>query len=633
MAKTKKEILETLNEEQQKPVLSYKGPSLIVAGPGSGKSHTICSRTAYMIEDGVNPENILLFTFTKKAAGELRERVQDRIGKKAEGITVGTYHSVCSRLLRKYCTFLGYEPSFSIYDEEDKNGVLKDLLKGSDIKASYAIHKISEWKSKMWTPSVALKNAENSFEETAAVIYEHYENKMMSLNAFDFDDLIYKTIKILDNFPGVRKEINERYHYIMADEFQDSSEMDITFIRLMTGEAENVCVIMDDEQSIYGFRGANIDAVLKISEYFPDMRNFVLSRNYRSTKNIVSASRSLIAHNTSQIQKEVYTDNEEGEKIHYFECRNNQDEAVQVVKIIKTLQKHMSYCLSDIAILYRMSFLSRALEETFLRNNIQYEMVGGTPFYARKEIKDVMGYLRFAFNPQDAQSFERIVNTPKRNIGKRALETIYGVANSMNCDTIVLIEACKVAPVKGKARKELDQFIAIINHLREMISTNSHPEDVIKYVLDKTGYRKHLIDTEEDAEERIANIMELQSIASNSPTIEDFIYSMALNNDVIMADESVEKVKMLTMHSSKGLEFKAVIVVGANEGVSPHWKAETLSAMEEERRLFYVAMTRAEKMLFITRSRITSSGNGGGVSVAKESKFIGEIDERYLIKA
>lgn len=632
MAQSKREILDALNDEQKEPVLNYLGPSLVVAGPGSGKSHTICSRTAYMIEDGVDPENILLFTFTKKASGELRDRVYNRIGKKANGVTIGTYHSVCSRILRKYCTYLGYEPNFSIYDQEDKIAVLKEILKGSTIKPALVGNLISDWKSSMTTPSKALTNAETSYHETAAIAYEAYEKKMKSLNSFDFDDLISKAIEILENYPSVQEELHNKYKFIMADEFQDSSEMDITFIKLMTGPEENLCVILDDEQSIYGFRGANVQAVLEIQDSFPSMQEFVLRRNYRSTKNIVSASRSLISHNTEQIKKEVYTDNQEGEKVMYFECKNLKDEAINVVKIIKTLQKHKDCKLSDIAILYRMSYLSRSLEEAFLRNNISYEMVGGSPFYARKEIKDVMSYLKFAFNPQDTQSFDRIINTPKRGIGERSLEKVYAIANSTNCDKIDLVEACKVAPLKGKALKELKGFVKTIEKLSNMISQNSPPEEMLSVILEETGYQDHLRELDDNVEERIANIIELRSIAMSSLTLEDFIYSMALNVDAQDDQGEVQdKVKMLTMHSSKGLEFKAVIVIGANEGTTPHWKADTLSQIEEERRLFYVAMTRAEEMLFITRSRVSITN--GAPSMARESVFLEEIDESYMIKA
>ena len=633
MALTKSQILEELNEDQQQPVINYEGPSFIVAGPGSGKTHTIVSRAAYMIEEGVRPENMLLFTFTRKAAGELKERIASKIGKKAEGLTVGTYHSICSRLLRKYATYLGYENNFSIYDEEDKKNLLKEIVTDNRLKPAVVASYISDWKNKMISPAQAISIAENSFEELSAGYYQEYQQKLKERNAFDFDDLIYQTIKLLSNHHVVLEEITDRYHYIMADEFQDSSDRDVELIRLLGGDRENVCMILDDEQSIYGFRGASVQAVLRMSEYFEGLREFILRQNYRSTKTIVGAARSLIEHNTEQIEKTIFTDNEEGEQVVYFETGNPQEEAVKVVKVIMGLIRFENFNKKDIAILYRMSYLSRAIEEALLKNGISYTVVGGVPFYARKEIKDIMSYVRFVYNPQDVQAFERIVNVPKRGIGKKGLENIHSVANSLQGDKIDLINACKNTELSGKAKKGLEEFNRTIKTLQELIEEGESPETIIKSIVKLTNYNKHLLDTEKDAEERIANVVELQTIASQYDSLEEFIYNMALNSDINEDDDEEQvndRVQLLTMHSSKGLEFKAVIIVGANEGIIPHWKADTLSGVEEERRLFYVAMTRAEKMLFIMRPRITHVN--GAPMHAKESKFIGEIDERYLLK-
>lgn len=629
---TKSSILEELNEDQKQPVIHYKGPSFVVAGPGSGKSHTIVSRTAYMIEDGISPYNILLFTFTRKAANELKERVEKKIGKKAEGLTVGTYHSICSRLLRKYAVYLGYENNFSIYDEEDKGKLLKKIVADNSIKHGIVANYISDWKNKMISPDEAMSIAENSFEDLAAGYYKEYQKKLKEQNAFDFDDLIYATIRLLQNYPSVLEEITERYQYIMADEFQDSSDRDVELIKLLGGHRENVCMILDDEQSIYGFRGASVQAVLRMSEYFADLQEFILCQNYRSTKTIVGAARSLIEHNTEQIEKEIFTENEKGEKVVYFECNNPQEEAVKVVKVIKGLTRTEDFRKKDIAILYRMSYLSRVIEEALLKNGIAYNVVGGVPFYARKEVKDIMSYVRFVFNPQDVQAFERIINVPKRGIGKKGLENIYSVANSLQGDKIDLIRACKEAKFTGKAKKGLEDFVKIVETIQSIIEEGGEPSTIIKSIVKITNYNKYLMETEKDAEERLANIIELQMIAEQYETLDDFIYNMALNSDINEDDEEQEddRVQLLTMHSSKGLEFKAVIIIGANEGIVPHWKADTFRQVEEERRLFYVAMTRAEKMLFITRPKIMHV-NGSPMS-AKESKFISEIDDQYLLK-
>jgi DNA helicase II / ATP-dependent DNA helicase PcrA len=627
---TKSKILEELNEDQQQPVINYQGPSFIVAGPGSGKTHTIVSRAAYMIEEGVKPENMLLFTFTRKAAGELKERIAKKIGKKADGLTVGTYHSICSRLLRKYATYLDYENNFSIYDTEDTGKLLKNIITDNSMKVGVVQSYISDWKNKMITPSEAMAIAENSFERLAAGYYQEYQRKLKEQNAFDFDDLIYQTIKLLKNFSAPLEEVTERYHYIMADEFQDSSDRDVELIKLLGGERENVCMILDDEQSIYGFRGASVEAVLRMSEYF-DLQEFILRQNYRSTKTIVGAARSLIEHNTEQIEKTIFTNNEEGEQVVYFDTGNPQEEAIKVVKVIMGLIRFENFKKKDIAILYRMSYLSRAVEEALLKNGISYTVVGGVPFYARKEVKDIMSYIRFVYNPQDVQAFERIINTPKRGIGKKGLENIRSLAESLQGDKIDLITACKEAELSGKAKQGLQEFNRTIQTLQELVEEGESPETLIKSIVKLTRYNNYLLDTEKDAEERIANVVELQAIANQYDNLEDFIYNMALNSDINEdEDQADDRVQLLTMHSSKGLEFKAVIIIGANEGIIPHWKADTLRGIEEERRLFYVAMTRAEKMLFIMRPRVMHV-NGSPMS-AKESKFIGEIDERYLLK-
>ena len=393
-------------------------------------------------------------------------------------------------------------------------------------------------------------------------------------------------------------------------------------------------MILDDEQSIYGFRGANVQAVLRVKEYF-DLKEFILHRNYRSTKNIVNAARSLISHNTEQIPKEIFTENETGEKVVYYECNNPQDEANKVVKLIMGLTRMKNIEFKDIAVLYRMSYLSRAIEEALLKNGIPYHVVGGCPFYARKEVKDIMSYLRFVYNPQDIQAFERIINTPKRGIGKKGLELIFSVANSFQTDKIDLIKACKHAKLSGKAQKGLEEFNAIIDTLLEMIEENETPEHIIKSIVKLTDYKQFLFSTEKEAEEKIANVIELTSIASQYQTVEDFIYNMALNTDIDEDEEDEElndnRVQLLTMHSSKGLEFKAVIIIGVNEGVVPHWRADTLRKMEEERRLFYVSLTRAKELLFITRPKLMQMH--GNQVFGKESKFIREIDKKYLLKA
>lgn len=643
--KTNKQlILETLNEDQRKPVVDYYGASLICAAPGSGKTHCIVSRAAYMIEEGISPYNILMFTFTRKGATEIKERVESKIGHKAAGITVDTYHSFCSRQLRKYCEYLGWKKNFSIYDEDDKIKLLKSIATNDAVKPQVIASYISNWKDFMLSPTQAMAAAKTDYEVYCAGCYEQYQQKMKEQNAFDFDDLIYYTIRLFERFPEVQEEVNDRYQFIISDEFQDSSERDIELIIHLGGSLMNICLIMDDEQSIYGFRGANIESVFKLINTM-ELKQFTLGQNYRSTKTIVEASRSVIVNNSMQLEKSVFTNNKQGEKIIYYELPDTTSEALQAVKIIMALIRkkpkpgEKQIKAGDIAILYRMSYLSRAVEEQLLRNGIKYTVVGGCPFYARKEVKDIMSYLRFIYNPKDLQAFKRIINTPKRGIGEKGLEQLFDCQNDPSYANIdeddLLMQACKDVKLKGAAKKGIDKFVATIEHLKEFIITNeATPSRAIKEIVNVLRYNDYLVETEKkDAEEKIANVAELAEIASQYETLEDFVCNMALNN-VQTDDEDGEAeepgVQMLTMHSSKGLEFPVVIILGSNEGIIPHHRADTVSSVDEERRLWYVAMTRAKEYLFLLRSKMMPMN--GIPNYCKESRFVQEIASEYIVK-
>jgi DNA helicase-2/ATP-dependent DNA helicase PcrA len=636
-------LLEELNEDQRKPVVDYYGSSLICAAPGSGKTKTIVSRAAYMIEEGIDPSNILMFTFTRKGATEIRERVEAKIGKKATGILVGTYHSFCSRTLRKYCMYLGWKTNFSTYDEEDKLKLLKSIVTNVNIKPQVVASHISNWKDRMISPTQAQASAVSEYEIYFAACYEQYQQKMKAQNAFDFDDLIYYTIRLFEQFPEVQAEVNDRYQFIMADEFQDSSERDIELIIHLGGPQMNVCLIMDDEQSIYGFRGANIESVFKLIENM-DIKQYTLGQNYRSTKTIVAAARSVIVNNSMQLEKTVFTNNKQGEKVVYMECTDTNAEALQIVKLIMALTRkkpkpgEKRIKLGDIAVLYRMSYLSRVIEEYLLKNGIKYTIVGGCPFYARKEIKDIMSYLRFIYNPDDVQAFKRIINTPKRGIGEKTIEHLFHCQNDqkhVNIDNeSMLMQACENATLKGTAKKGMEQFVATIEHLKDFILNNeATPSRAIREIVRTLKYNDYLIETEKkDAEEKIANVAELIEIAGQYDTLEDFICNMALNNVETEDTEDMEedKVQLLTMHSCKGLEFPVVIISGANEGIIPHYKADTINSIDEERRLWYVAMTRAEELLFMLRSKMMPMN--GVPNYCKESRFIQEIEPEYIAK-
>jgi DNA helicase-2/ATP-dependent DNA helicase PcrA len=626
---SKEEILKGLSDDQKLPVKSYHGPSIVLAGPGSGKTHTSVSRAAYMIEDGIDPGSLLMFTFTNKAAKEIKERVVKRIGDAGSRITVGTYHSICARLLREYAPAIGYKSNFTIFDSEDSLKTLSDLVKGLSFDNKKALSYISDCKNKMKSPIRALQDCKNDYESGLAEVYRKYQEELFKQGAMDFDDLIYNMIIVLERNNDIKQVINGQYKYIVADEFHDSSKRDIRFIELLAGEQQNICMVLDDEQSIYAFRGADISAVLGVNNIFNNVQVFVLKQNYRSTNQIVSASRSLIAKNKCQMEKEIYTENEEGSPVVFFEENNQSDEGMRVLKLVMLLKRKYELKYKDIAILYRMSYLSRQVEEAFLKNAIPYQIIGGTPFYSRKEVKDILCYARFMVNPYDYQAFKRVINTPKRGIGEKSLEKIFNYARTEYVEPITFIQACEEIELKGKAGKGLKEFNNVVIELQENMMTDSAP-DFLCRIIELIDYTKMIEEADElgKSEERLENLMELISIASVFDSLDEFLQNIVLDPKSEDDEDSDNKVQMLTMHSSKGLEYKAVIIIGSNEGTCPHWRAQTEKEVEEERRLFYVAMTRAEKYLFLTRSKIVIQN--GSATRTIQSRFIKEIDRKYI---
>ena len=625
----KEAILNGLNEAQKEPVIDYKGASVIVAGPGSGKTHTTVARAAYMIEDGVDPKSMLMFTFTNKAAGELKERVHAYIGKAAKGITVGTYHSFCSRILRAYCDKLGWNSKFTIYDTEDVKKVLGNLVP-KHLKVERVMAAISDYKDHMISPKMAREQASDEYERQIANIYTYYMAALKSVNAFDFDDLIYYTIRVFENFPEIQEHINSRYKYIMGDEAQDSSPRDLELIRRLGGDLFNVCLIMDDDQSIYGFRGSDVDKVAEFA-YEHQMKQFVLGQNYRSTKTVVSASRAVISNNVSLFDKTIFTENEEGEPIFLMERQNQATEAAAVAaKIAHCIRDGYKY--SDIAVLYRMSYLSRKVEEAFMRQQIPYRVLSGTPFYGRMEIKDLLSYLRFISNPTDQISFERAISVPKRGIGESSLNKILSCQDALSSDIMEpesFLSACKAVKLKGKAAAGLAQFVAVCEKLQEDCTVVS-PRELVKELVQLLNYEKYLKDFDkETAEDRIGNINELINIAAEHTTLTEFLNSMSIGNRDDN-DDADNAVTMMTMHASKGLEYPVVFVVGVNDGICPHWKAIESGDVPEERRLFYVAMTRAKKRLFITNSKTMQVK--GTIKPSDPSRFLGEIPDKYALE-
>lgn len=583
-----------------------------------------------MLVDGLNPENMLLFTFTNKAAREIKERISHAVGEEiANKITMGTYHSFCCRLLRQYGTNLGYKKGFSIYDSDDSKKICKDLTKGSNVDYKALISYISNQKRKMISPQRAMELAVST-NDPYAKYYGDYQDRLFNQNAMDFDDLIYNTIRLLQGYPDVLNKVNNRYLYISADESHDSSGADIELIRLLAGERQNVCFILDDNQSIYGFRGADIDAVLNIRKIFPDLKTYFLNQNYRSTETIVEASKSLIAHNSNQIEKNIFTENARGDKIIIFEEGTAQLEATRIVKTIQLLLRKYGYSYKDIAILYRTSGQSRIVEEIFLRYKIPYEILSGINFYARKEVKDILGFVRFLCNPYDLEAFSRVINIPKRGIGDKTIEKIIDECNN-HLPPVDAITACRTlldeGSIKGKAKAGISQFIQMYDALNLQKDNLTVPE-LLSEIIKLTNFYDYLqADDEEKYDDRVSNVMELIELSYSFLSLEEFLEQTSLDRKE--DEDSDDKVQLLTMHMSKGLEWPAVFIIGANEGINPHFRSlGSNKDIEEERRLFYVAMTRAKRNLFISRPKKVQQN--GYFMDGKISRFVNEINGQYI---
>lgn len=625
----KQEIIDSLNKEQREPVLDYHGPSFIVAGPGSGKTRVLVARTQYMLLDGIEPENVLLFTFTNKAAREVKGRIASAVGDMlASKITMGTYHSFCCKVLKQYGERLGYKKGWTIKDSDDSKKVIRKVIKGTDLEAAPLMSFISGQKRHLITPSVAMQNA-GTTPNSPASYYEKYQTELFNQNAMDFDDLIFNTIRLFELFPDVLAIINARYKYIMADESHDSANSDLKLIQLLAGESMNVCFVLDDNQSIYSFRGADIEAVLNIKNIFPGLKVYNLNQNYRCSKTIVEASKSLIAHNSVQLKKEIFTENPDGDKIMVFEEESPQMEALRISKTIQLLKSKYGYEYKDIAILYRMSAMSRIVEEILLKTKIPHRILGTINFYSRKEVKDIISFVKFLVNPYDTESFTRIVNIPKRGIGEKSIEKIVDISRS-TIPPVDLLTACKSVELKGKAKTGLINFVTMIETIQNKMDDCTVPE-LLSEIVKMSNYYSYLKEEfgTEDYEDKIANVVELIELAYSFVTLDEFLENTSLDSK--QDDEDDNRVQMLTMHLSKGLEWPVVFIIGVNEGVLPHFRAmSSQKQIEEERRLAYVGITRAKKLLFLTRPKKVQQ-NGYFVK-AGPSRFLNEIDKRYMYK-
>ena len=618
---------QNLNNMQQEAVLHRDGPLLILAGAGSGKTRVLTNRVAYLISEcGVAPWQILAITFTNKAADEMRERVDKIAGAGANEVWVATFHSTCVRILRRYAERLGYTSDFSIYDADDQKTLMKSIFKKLNIdthtlKEKSAVNAISSAKDEMMTPEEFREQAVDYRDELIGKAYAEYQKQLKNNNAMDFDDLLVNTVKLFEENEDVLDYYQERFRYIMVDEYQDTNNVQFRFVELLARKYHNICVVGDDDQSIYKFRGANIENILSFEKAFSGAKVIKLEQNYRSTGNILEAANSVVKNNRGRKQKRLWTSREDGHKVRLFQYGSAPDEADAVIHDIVSLCEGGDY--SRFAVLYRTNAQARLLEERCVTLGVPYIVVGGVNFYQRKEIKDVLAYLKTINNGLDDLACKRIINVPKRGIGATSIAKIEELAAIKG---IPFYRACREI-----RNPKVDKFVDLIEEYKQK---NLHPADLIKSILDDTGYREELAEEGEiEAETRIENIEELLSAAAEYEDLTEYLEQTALVSDIDRYDESASKVTLMTLHAAKGLEFPYVYMTGMEEGLFPSSmsiNADDHSELEEERRICYVGITRAQELLTMTfaRSRMVN----GETHWSKASRFVDEIPDEYLEK-
>lgn len=630
-------LLDGLNREQQQAVQHTEGPLLILAGAGSGKTKVLTVRIAYLLSQGVNPYEILAITFTNKAAKEMKSRVEGLVGDVANRIWLSTFHSFCAKFLRfELDNFLGYNSNFTIYDTSDSQVVIKAALKALNLDDKYypvgaMISAISDAKNKLMFASDYRKQARDFYQQKVADVYEYYERELRKNNALDFDDLLLVAVKLLQSNAAVLEKYSKRFRYVMIDEYQDTNHAQYLLAYLLSSHWKNIAVVGDADQSIYAWRGADIQNILDFEKDYPNCTSIKLEQNYRSTKIILDAANAVIDHNEGRPEKNLWTDKVEGAKIQHFTAQSEHEEAAFIGDTI--VKKHDIHGVpyGDMAILYRTNAQSRVLEEALIKRALPYTMVGGTKFYDRKEIKDVLAYLRVLYNPFDDLSLLRIINVPKRSIGATTVSKLQDYARENGTSLFMtLTQLHLVDTIKGKTKEKLEEFgILIFTLVAEM--DDKSVLDILEAILDRTGYLAQLEEsTDPQDQARAENIGELLSVAKDfqdtnpTGTVEDFLEQVALVNDVDSFEQEESKVTLMTLHAAKGLEFPIVFLGGLEEGLFPH--SRTLmnpEEIEEERRLAYVGITRAEKELYI--SNATTRTVFGRTSSYLPSRFIDEI--------
>ena len=634
-------LIEGLNDKQKEAVLATEGPCLVIAGAGSGKTKVLTHKIAYLLsEKNVKPWNILSITFTNKAANEMKQRVEKLVGEASQEMWLGTFHSICVRILRRFIDRIGFDTTFLIFDSTDQRTLVKECIKsiGLDDKLftdRSVLSEISNGKNDMLEPKAYQVKYNGDFrKEKIGKVYELYQKKLKENNALDFDDIINYTIKILTENPDVLEYYTEKFKYVLVDEYQDTNKAQFMLVSILASKYGNITVVGDNDQGIYSFRGADITNILNFEKDFPGSKIVKLEQNYRCTGNILKAANAVIKNNENKYDKKLWTENEEGKLPCIYKAEDEYDEASYIVKQINMLKMEEYLKLSDFVILYRMNSQSRAIEDIFRRENIPYKIIGGLKFYERKEIKDIIAYLRLIFNTSDNLSLKRIINEPKRGIGKTSLDNIQDISDKTGKSMYEIIKYAEQYEL-NRVKENSIQFVEVIEELRKQV--NQIPiSELIKLTLNKTGYVKALENENTiEAESRIQNLEEFLTVAIEfeeqmaENTLAEFLESISLTSDIDNMEESEDTVTLMTLHSAKGLEFPVVFLVGMEEGIFPGYKSiGEIKELEEERRLFYVGITRAMQYLYLTCAKRRTIF--GSTSYNQMSRFLKEIPKDLL---
>jgi DNA helicase II / ATP-dependent DNA helicase PcrA len=645
MSRTIDDLIRGLNKQQQEAVKHTEGPLLIMAGAGSGKTRVLTHRIAYLMEEkGVSPRSILAITFTNKAAREMKDRVSKLVGPEGADMWVSTFHSMCVRILRRDIDRIGYSRNFTILDSGDQLSVVKQVLRDLNIDTKQFEPRamqgqISSAKNELVTAEEFANNAGNFYDRQIARVYEGYEKILRKNQSLDFDDLIMQTIHLFKRVPEVLEYYQRRFQYIHVDEYQDTNHAQYILVKQLANRFKNLCVVGDSDQSIYRWRGADISNILSFEKDYPTAKTVFLEQNYRSTKSILDAANKVIANNPGRKPKNLWTENPDGQKLMYYQGVTEQDEALYITEKIQELVSKEGFSPNDIAILYRTNAQSRAIEDIFMKSGLSYQMVGGMRFYDRKEIKDMVAYLRLITNPDDDLSFERVVNEPKRGIGKTSIDKLRAYTAENGLSFYQAVEEVDFTGVSKKAAMALAEFgnlIKTLNQQQEFLTAT----DMVEQVLERSGYEEMLKNERSiEAQSRLENLEEFMTVTKNfEETSEDksliaFLTDLALVADIDRVDEedpdSQEKVTLMTLHSAKGLEFPVVFLIGMEENVFPHSRSMfDDEEMEEERRLAYVGITRAEKQLYLTNAKMRTLY--GRTNMNPISRFINEIPEELI---